>query len=157
MSKPKLEVGKSENGKSTTTAVATKPSVKDAAKDSQKESKKEVVTPKPKVVIKPVPPTQEEIEMMVKVTREKSERRNEIIKHLDRFHSTKNDLREVAKQQGSDFDPDVDSDDLRLTFESSGKKDVHISNNLLCRTLIDELVKTIDAKIKSLNDELLSV
>ncbi len=141
---------KNQNGSSTAVALAKKEVKPTVAKSEAK--------PKPVIkLIKPTPPTPEEIEAMVQLTRTKSEKRNLIIAHLDRFTKTKEDLNETVKSQGTDFDPDMDSEELHVTFASNGSPDVEISNNLLARYFIDLLSQKIDDKIDSLNADLLSV
>jgi len=88
------------------------------------------------------------------------QRKSELIQHRDTFIEKRNLLLGYIKEQGTDFDENLDTHQLRLILtDNRGYRDdgkISISNNLIVREVIGSIISRINKKIAELEKEIVA-
>ena len=86
-------------------------------------------------------------------------RKAELIANREKFQETRNELVKYLADQGSDFDDNLDSSNLRVQLSDNkryrGEGNITISNNLIVREFIEYVIRKIDVKIQEIEKEIL--
>ena len=133
----------SENGNGKTAAATAKPKAKPKAKTVPISAPAPTLTP----------------EQILQAQIDSIKRKGELIGHLNTFRATKASIAAYVAEQGTDFDPQMDHNRLKIVLQDDrgySENPISISNNGLVRDFCDFLSARIDQKMIHIEQELLS-
>ena len=82
---------------------------------------------------------------------EKFETKSKLIRDRDQFIQTRDKIMDFIKEQGTDYNPSLDSEQLRLVLQDTrsyrGENVIKISNNEVIRQMLGILLSRINSKI----------
>ncbi len=103
-------------------------------------------------------PSVEDIQKVLDEQIEKFNHKAMLIKHRQTFKDTRDELLKFKKEQGSDYDENLDSKILRISLQDNNEYRDHthlkIANNMIVREFLDFAISKIDKKLLELEKEI---